>query len=56
MENNIDNLYTKLVCALTHNIEVCDECKQCGEDGAHSRMNLIRELAGFMKKDLPWVE
>lgn len=57
MKSLNDELYTKLVCALTHDIRVCDECRKCkGENGAIIRLKLIEELAKEGNKDLPFVK
>lgn len=38
-------LYTSIVCALTHNLDVCDGCKKCGNNCGEVRVKLISELA-----------
>lgn len=50
-----NDLYTSLICALTHDISVCEHCKKCGETGPHARMNLVEELAKETGYDVPWV-
>ena len=54
----LDNdLYSKLVCALTHDIRVCDECKKCeGSNSAEIRIKLIEELAKECGKELPFIQ
>lgn len=37
-------LYNKIMCAITHNLDVCDECKKCGKTGAEARVNLFLQL------------
>ena len=39
-----EELYSRLVCALTHNMDVCDRCKKCGNSGAEARVNLLEQL------------
>lgn len=39
-----EKLYSRLVCALTHNMDVCDRCKKCGNSGAEARVNLLEQL------------
>lgn len=49
MENN--ELYNKLVCALTHDINVCGTCLKCrGDNKAEIRVNLISDLADYIKE------
>lgn len=48
-----NELYTKLICALTHNIDVCESCRRCGK-GSEARINIIKELAKEEGRDLPW--
>lgn len=38
------DLYNKIMCAITHNLNVCDECKKCGKTGAEARVNLFMQL------------
>ena len=49
-------LYTKLVCALTHDLRVCDKCKKCGNTSIEARIQMIRELAEIFQMELPWKE
>lgn len=52
-----NELYSKLTCALLHDLHVCDRCKKCeGEDFINIRMNLVRELAEETGHELPWSE
>lgn len=37
-------LYNKIMCAITHNLDVCDKCKKCGKTGAEARVNLFMQL------------
>jgi len=47
--------YNELICALTHDIRVCDECRKCeGADGAEIRMKLIEKLAEGTGMPVPW--
>lgn len=48
------SLYGKLVCALTHNLDVCNTCKKCGPTAADARMNLIKKLASAFGRRVPW--
>jgi hypothetical protein len=51
------DLYSKLVCALTHDIRVCDGCMKCeGANSAEIRIKLIEELAKECGKELPFVQ
>lgn len=50
------DLYSRLVCALLHDIKVCAECKKCGSTGVEARMNLIKELAKATGKQAPFNE
>jgi len=55
--NDCKDLHNKIICALTHDISVCDRCKQCkGKDSAEIRVNLIKEFAEEVGMDLPWLE
>ena len=54
METN--ELYTKLICMLTHDLEICDNCKKCGNTGVEARLQTIRELAEIFQMELPWKE
>lgn len=49
-------LYSRLACALLHDIKVCSECKKCGNTGVETRMNLIKELAKATGKKAPFKE
>lgn len=43
----LKKLYIPLVCALTHNMEVCESCRKCfttENDFAEFRVNLIKKL------------
>ena len=43
------DLFTKIQCALLHDMNVCESCKKCeGNDFAEIRINLIKQL----KKEL----
>lgn len=38
-------LKNRIICALTHDMKVCQECKKCpGKDFAEIRMNLVQEV------------
>ena len=56
MEKLSMNLYNDLICALIHDIAVCEECKKCGSDCAEARMNIIRRLVKETGNELPWTE
>jgi len=52
-----EELFSAIVCALTHDFKVCDDCKKCkGKDYAEIRLNLIKELAKTLDVNLPWKE
>ncbi len=46
-------LYNKLVCALTHDLRVCDKCKKCGDTSIEARIQMIRELAEVFETEVP---
>lgn len=48
-------LYSNLVCALTHNIDVCEHCKKCDKTGADARIKLVEELAKETGYEVPWI-
>lgn len=49
-------LYGKLVCALTHDMHVCEQCKKCpGKNAAEIRMKIIEDVADTFGYDTPWV-
>lgn len=48
-------LYINLICALTHNIDVCEHCKKCGNTGVDARIKLVEELAKETEQDVPWI-
>ena len=48
-------LYINLVCALTHNIDVCEHCKKCGNTGVDARIKLVEELAKETGYEVPWI-
>lgn len=44
------DLFTKLQCALLHDMNVCESCKKCeGNDFAEIRINLIKQLEKELK-------
>lgn len=53
---NKEELFNRLVCALTHNLQTCHECKKCGLDTAECRLQLIEELAKLLDVEVPWKE
>lgn len=46
-----DLLYTRLTCALLHDISVCDKCRKCGKSGAEARVELVTELSKIVEKE-----
>ena len=42
---------SSVICALTHDLKVCDECKKCkGKNFAEIRMNLVNELSRYINE------
>ena len=40
-----------IICALTHNLDVCERCKKCkGKNFAEIRMNLVDELSKYVNE------
>jgi len=53
-DERIKELYSQLTCALTHDLNVCNECKKCeGKNAAEIRMNLIKNLSNIFQLPLP---
>lgn len=46
-------LYTMLVCALSHNLDTCRTCKKCFNG---DRIEMVRAVANYLDKPLPWKE
>lgn len=53
---NKENLYNCISCALTHDIEVCLQCKKCNENGIKGRINMIANLAVLLDVQVPWCD
>lgn len=43
---------TSVICALTHNLDVCERCKKCpGKNFAEIRFNIVEALPTLLKGD-----